>query len=101
MTRQNICQYLAVNMDNNQLINKGFDDAFNDGAQNVKSAKFIDCKGPNVYGISNDTVEYAAIIDFQLYKEITSSSGKQTRFIIMKKESDKSGWRIQSEGTGP
>ncbi len=31
----------------------------------------------------------------------TSSNGVQLRFIILKKESEKSGWRIQSEGTGP
>lgn len=101
MTRQNLCQALAANMDNDRLINKGFDDAFADGAQNVKSSKLINCREANANGNSNDTVEYAATIDFQFYKEIISRSGKQTRFIILKKESDKSGWRIQSEGTGP
>ncbi|MCR4436562.1 MAG: DUF4829 domain-containing protein [Clostridiales bacterium] len=30
-----------------------------------------------------------------------TDSGIQPRFIILKKESEKSGWRIQGEGTGP
>lgn len=101
MTRQNICSYLAMNMDNNQLINKDFSDAYVDGAQNVKSSQLINLQRGNVAGNPQGTVEYAATINLQFYKTITSNSGIQTRFIILKKESDQSGWRIQSEGTGP
>lgn len=99
MTRQNICNYLAMNMDNNQLMNKDFNDAYVDGVQNVKSSKLINLRQSS--NNPKDTVEYAAIIYFKFKKEITSNNGIQTRFIILKKESDKSGWRIQSEGTGP
>lgn len=102
MSRQNICNYLAMNMDNNLLINGSFNDAYAiDGEDNIKSAKFINLQEVNVSGNPKDTVEYSVTIDFTFKKEITSNSGKQTRFIILKKESDKSGWRIQSEGTGP
>jgi len=52
-------------------------------------------------GNPKGAVEYAATIDFKFKKDITSNSGKQTRFIILKKESDKSSWRIDSEGTEP
>jgi Tfp pilus assembly protein PilX len=91
-----------MNMDNNLLINGSFNDAYAvDGKDNIKSAKFINLQQVNVSGNPKDTVEYSVTIDFTFKKEITSSSGKQPRFIILKKESDKSGWRIQSEGTGP
>jgi hypothetical protein len=101
MTRENICDYLAMNMDNNLLINEGFNDVYLDGSANVKSAKFIDLKELSDMGNPKGTVEYSVTIDFKFKKEITSSNGIQSRFIILKKESEKSGWRIQSEGTGP
>jgi hypothetical protein len=44
---------------------------------------------------------YEVAIDFKFKKEITASSVMQSRFVILKKESDKIGWRIQSEGNGP
>jgi hypothetical protein len=101
MTLQNVCDYLAMNMDNNLLINQDFNSAYADGVQNIKSAKFIDLQEANVSSNPRDTVEYAVTVDFKFKKEITSNNGKQTRFVILKKESEKSGWRIQGEGTGP
>lgn len=100
-TRQNICDYLAANMDNNILINEGFEDGYSDGSTNVKSAKFIDLEKLGDMGNPKCAVEYSVTIDFKFKEEITSSSGIQPRFIILKKESEKSGWRIQSEVTGP
>ena len=101
MTRQNLCKYLSVNMDNNLLMNAGYNNAYMDGEQNVKSAKFISLQEASGFGNPKGTVEYAVTIDFKFNKEITSNNGKQTRFIVLKKESDQSGWRIDSEGTGP
>ena len=101
MTRQNLCCYLAANMDNNVLFNKDFSDAFEDGVQNIISAKVIEIKEIEGLGNPVGTVEYSATIDFKFKKEITVCNGKQPRFILLKKESDKSGWRIQGEGTGP
>ena len=101
MTRKNICGYLAVNMDNNLLINEGFDDVYLDGYPNVESAKFINLRELGDMGNPKGTVEYSVTIDFKFTKETTSSNGIQPRFIILKNESEKSGWRIQSEGTGP
>ena len=101
MTRQNLCNYLSSNMDNNRLINQGFNDVFSDGEQNVKSAKLLDVQEMSGIDNGSGTVEYAVTVDYQFKKEITSASGEQPRFIILKKESDQSGWRIQSEGTGP
>jgi len=101
MTRQNICNYLAANMDNNLLINEGFNYSYLDGSTNVKSAKFINLRELSDLNNPKGTIEYAVTIDFQFKKEITNSNGEQLRFVILKKESEKSGWRIQSEGTGP
>ncbi|HBV88661.1 MAG TPA: DUF4830 domain-containing protein [Desulfosporosinus sp.] len=101
LTRENLCNYLAANMDNNLLMNAGYNNVFMDGEQNVKSAKVISLREVSGFGNPKGAVEYAATIDLKFKKEITSNSGKQTRFIILKKGSDKSGWRIDSEGTGP
>ncbi|ODA41642.1 DUF4829 domain-containing protein [Desulfosporosinus sp. BG] len=101
LTRQNLCNYLSTNMDNNLLMNAGYNNVYMDGEQNVKSAKFISSREISGLGNPKGAVEYAATVDFKFKKEITSNSGKQPRFIILKKESDKSGWRIDSEGTGP
>ena len=101
MTRQNICNYLAMNMDNNLLFNEGFNSAYFDGEPNVKTAKFINLREASGSGIPEGTVEFDVTVYLKFKQEITSNSGIQTRFIILKKESDKSGWRIESEGTGP
>jgi hypothetical protein len=101
LTRQNICNYLGTNMDNNLLTNQGFNDVFMDDEHNIESAKFIELRKIDVSGNHEGTVEYEVTIDYKFKKEITSSNGKQPRFIILKKETEKSGWRIQSEGTGP
>jgi len=82
-------------------MNAGYNNVYMDGEQNVKSAKFISLREISGFGNPKGAVEYAATIDFKYKKEITTNSGKQTTFIILKKESDKSGWRIESEGTGP
>ena len=101
LTRENLYNYLAANMDNNLLINAGYNNVYMDGEQNVQSAKFISLREVSGLGNPKGAAEYAITIDFKFKKDITSNSGKQTRFIILKKESDKSGWRIDSEGTGP
>lgn len=101
MTCGSLCDYLAANMANNQLINPSFASAYPDGNQNVISAKLlkveVESDLPNPVGV----VEYRAIVDYKFKKEITSSSGEQDRFILLKKESAQGGWKIQSLGTGP
>ena len=101
LTRQNLCRYLASNMDNNVLFNKDYSTVFGDGDQNVKSAKLIDLEEMKEIDNPEGITKYVVTIDFEFNKEITSCNGKQPRFIILKKESDRSGWRIDSEGTGP
>jgi hypothetical protein len=101
MTRQKISSYLSTNMDNTRLYNEGFRSAYVDGEQNVKSAKLIKLHEMKGIDKPSGTIEYEVSVDFNLKKNITSSSGVQLRFILLKKESEKSGWRIQGEGTGP
>ncbi|NTV89162.1 MAG: DUF4829 domain-containing protein [Clostridiales bacterium] len=101
MTRQNSCDYLSMNMDNKLLMNSDFDSAYAGlGGNNVKSVKIISLKEIEISGSQDNTVEYEVILDYRFRKLITSESGEQPRFIIMKKESERSGWRIQGEETG-
>ena len=46
-------------------------------------------------------IEYQVKVDFDFKKLITADDGVWPRFIILKKESEKSGWRIDGVGTGP
>lgn len=46
-------------------------------------------------------VEYQVIVDFDFVKPITADDGVWPRFVILKKEIEKSGWRIDGIGTGP
>lgn len=101
LTRQNLCTYLSSNMNNGKLINRAYEHVFMDGSGNVTEATFIEAHEMSVSDNPSGTVEYSVTVDFKFKKEITSSSGKQTRFVILKKESEKSGWRISSIGTGP
>jgi len=98
MTRKNLCSYLAMNMDNNKLFNDGFEDAFLDGKDNIKKAKLI--KLSDLKGMENPegSIRYDVTVDFRFKKFITSSDGIQPRSLILKKESQKSGWRIKREG---
>lgn len=101
MTREALCSYLSMNMDNNYLFNKNFDGARFGKKSNIKSVKLL--KLSNMDGIDNPkgTIEYAATIDLKVREIIACDSGVQPRFLLLKKESEKSGWRIQGEGTGP
>lgn len=98
LTRKYLSNYLSSNMDNNNLFNKGFND---DGEQNTKSAKFIKLREMKDRINPDGVVEYEATVNFRFKKVITSDDGVQSRFVILKKESEKSGWRIDSIGTGP
>ncbi|MFL0268961.1 DUF4830 domain-containing protein [Candidatus Clostridium radicumherbarum] len=90
MTTQNVSSYLAMNMDNNQLINGSFKDAYVLETQNTAPWKLISIKQLNIPDNKAGTLEYA-VTDLKF----------ETRYIILEKESDKIGWRIQGVGTGP
>jgi hypothetical protein len=102
VTRGNLCGYLSANMNNNVLYNPDSRSAFLDGYSNVKSVKLIKIDN-KLEGMENPpgTVEYGVTVDYQFKKLITSSSGVQPRFILLRKETEKGGWRIAGVGTGP
>ena len=97
MTRKNLSGHLSSNMNNQYLFNTD-----EDGIDyNIKSAKLLEIK--EIKGLNNEpgVLEYMVEVDFDFKKSITSDDGVQPRFVILKKETEKSGWRINSIGTGP
>ncbi|AUS98764.1 DUF4830 domain-containing protein [Clostridium thermosuccinogenes] len=97
MTRKNLSGHLSSNMNNQYLFNTD-----EDGIDyNIKSAKLLEIK--EIKGLNNEpgVLEYMVEVDFDFKKSITSDDGVQPRFVILKKETEKSGWRINSTGTGP
>lgn len=97
MTRKNLSRHLSTNMDNNYLFNKNWDKV----DYNIKRAKVM--KITELEGFSHEpgVLEYKVEVYFDFKKPITSDDGIWPRFIILKKESEKSGWRIDGIGTGP
>ena len=97
MTRNHLCMYLSINMDNNELYNPP-------GAsmdyQNVESAKLISLRKVELKDNSGGTITYEAKVDV-VFKDLTiENNGVYTRFICLKKETLQSGWRIEEIGTG-
>lgn len=95
LTRKNLVQYLSTNLNNHNLFN---DDKIDN---NIKSAKLLDIEEFTGMDNGSDILEYKVEVDFDFKKSITSEDGIASRFVIMKKESEKSGWRIDGIGTGP
>ncbi len=101
LTMKNLCSYLSSNMDNRYLYNKNEKDAFYDGYGNIKSVKLISVKRMENTGNPGNVLEYEVETDYKFDKPITVSDGVQPRFILLRKESEKSGWKIDGIGTGP
>lgn len=97
ITRKSLSQQLSSNLNNQYLFNKDEDKI----DYNIKSAKLLEIK--EFKGIQNEpgVLEYQVKVDFDFKKLITSDDGIWPRFVILKKESEKSGWRIDAIGTGP
>ncbi|TZE82101.1 DUF4829 domain-containing protein [Calorimonas adulescens] len=68
---------------------------------NIKSAKLLEIK--ELKGFQNEpgVLEYQVKVDYDFKKLITADDGIWPRFVILKKESEKSGWRMEGVGTGP
>jgi hypothetical protein len=101
LTRDTLCDYLTMNMSNEKLHNNNTSDNTNyDGSQNIKSVNLLGITKGYVSENKNE-LNYSVNIDVNYVKDIVSDSGKAIRFIAMQKETEKSGWRISSIGTGP
>lgn len=97
MTRKNLSQHLSTNMDNQYLFNKDEDKI----DYNINSAKLLEIKELKGFHNEPGVLEYQVKVDFDFIKPITSDDGIWPRFVILKKETEKSGWRIDGVGTGP
>lgn len=97
MTRKNLSQHLSTNMDNQYLFNKDEDKI----DYNINSAKLLEIKELKRFQNEPGVLEYQVKVDFDFKKLITADDGVWPRFVILKKESEKSGWRIDGVGTGP
>ncbi|TYP47675.1 uncharacterized protein DUF4829 [Thermosediminibacter litoriperuensis] len=95
MTRKHLSELLSINMDNQYLFNKAEDNM----DYNINRAKLLEISD----GLQTKpgVLEYAVKVYFDFKKIITDDDGIKTRFVILKKESEKSGWRIDGVGTGP
>ena len=97
MTRKNLSQHLSTNMNNQYLFNKDEDKI----DYNINSAKLLEIKELKGFNNEPGVLEYQIKVDFDFKKLITADDGVWPRFVILKKESEKSGWRIDGVGTGP
>lgn len=96
MTRKNLSSILSSNLDNRYLINN-----YQEIDYNINSAKLLEIKKFTGFENEPGILEYQVTVDFDFKKLITADDGVQPRFVIVKKESEKSGWRIAGIGTGP
>jgi len=48
-----------------------------------------------------DTRRYAVEVDLRFKKLITMDNGRRVLFFTLKKETERTGWRIAEIGTGP
>ncbi len=88
MTRKNLSQHLSTNMDNQYLFNKDEDKI----DYNINSAKLLEIKELKGFNNEPGVLEYQVKVDFDFKKLITADDGVWPRFVILKKESEKSGW---------
>jgi hypothetical protein len=98
MTRKSLSKLLASNMDNSKyLFNKDADKI----DYNINSAKLLEIRELKEFNDVPGVLEYQVKVNYDFVKPIISDDGVWTRFVILKKESEKSGWRIDGVGTGP
>ena len=97
MTRKNLSQHLSSNLNNQYLFNKNEDKI----DYNIKSANLLEINELKESRNEPGVLEYQVKVELDFKKFITSEDGICTRFIIMKKETEQSGWRIEGIGTGP
>ena len=96
LTRKNLSLHLSTNLDNQYLFNKEDNIDYN-----IKSAKLLELREITALSDEPGVLEYQVEVHFDFKKAITSEDGVWPRFVMLKKETEKSGWRIDGIGTGP
>ena len=102
-TRRKLVSYLFMNMDNNRLYNPSYAaDGKSDGLSNIAGARLVSVKvSEPKSGYPPGSVLCTAVLDLKVKRPVTYDSGRHTRFVIVRKETERTGWRIESVGTGP
>ncbi|MEW6772282.1 MAG: DUF4829 domain-containing protein, partial [Bacillota bacterium] len=94
---------LFLNMDNNWLYNTSYESGSLDGMENIRRAKVLairELKEAHEAG-GPETRRYAVEVDLRFRKVITMESGRHVLFFSLKKETERTGWRLAYIGTGP
>ncbi|BDR83890.1 DUF4829 domain-containing protein [Clostridium tetani] len=94
ITRENLCHYLTSNMDNHYLINKEKETS----KTNIKSVKLLEVKRTHPSDEKEGEVTYEVTGDFKQHEQIVVEDGVDFNFYTLKKEIEKSGWRIAQMG---
>lgn len=93
-TQSNVGGDLSRNMSNRELYNKKADDYFD----NIKSVRLLKIEKLDKETIKSETLNYQVEADYKYKKVITHEDGVLPFIVVMRKESEKSGWKIEDIG---
>ncbi|GEA18090.1 MAG: hypothetical protein PWR22_1114 [Moorella sp. (in: firmicutes)] len=101
-TRRRLVSYLFRNMDNNRLYNYSYATNDADEINNITRAKVIRIQPYHDPSSEQaDVKKYVVEVDINVRRVISYDSGRQIRFITLRRETPTTGWRIDDIGTGP
>ncbi|QGP92058.1 hypothetical protein MGLY_14140 [Neomoorella glycerini] len=101
-TRRRLVSYLFRNMDNNRLYNYSYATNDADEINNITRAKVIRIQPYHDPSLEQaDVKKYVVEVDINVRRVISYDSGRQIRFITLRRETPTTGWRIDDIGTGP
>ena len=93
-TQSNVGGDLSANMSNRELYNKKAYDYID----NIKSVKLIKIEKLDENNSNTDVLKYRASADYKYKKVITHEDGVLPFIVFMRKESERSGWKIEDIG---
>lgn len=98
LTRKELCKLLSTNLDNQNLYNRLEEHTT---LFNIKKAELKNLQ--KVKNVENDPdlLEYQIEVYIDFEEPIVEEDGLTTRFVLLRKRSAKSGWRIDGICTGP
>ena len=99
LTRRSLTDFLFSNMGDLALYHSSYED--DSLRERIHSVQVIGIEPLPDAGNPEGVLEYRVDIDVKYEEEITSRSGYNVRFVLLKKEIEAAGWRITAIGTGP
>jgi hypothetical protein len=102
LSRRNIIDYLFSNRSKTELFSRGYSETYANsdvGLENIKSAKLLSVKPY----LRPSEAEYEVFVEMKFKKapETLDGDGKYGWYVILTKEIDSLGWRIDAIGSGP